>query len=156
MRKVRRMRLFLLLHICVRITQQWYQEWPIITLKEKNGVKFIETKPINFELDEYDLTYDAKIELNKVVFNLNQNPTFKVEINYYTDSRGPDNYNMELTQKRADASKDYLISKGIDPARIQAKGYGETHLLNRCKNNVKCTDAEHAINKRTEFIIIPN
>jgi outer membrane protein OmpA-like peptidoglycan-associated protein len=129
---------------------------PIIKEKEKNGVKYIETKPINFELDEFELTNDAKIELNKVVFNLNQNPNFKVEINYYTDSRGPDKYNMELTQKRADASKNYLISKGIDPARIKATGYGETRLLNRCKNNVKCTDAEHAINRRTDFIIIPN
>ena len=129
---------------------------PIIKAKEKNGVKYIETKPIDFELDEYELTNDAKIELNKIIFNLNQNPNFKLEINYYTDSRGPDNYNMELTQKRADASKDYLISKGIDPARIKATGFGETHLLNRCKNNVKCTDAEHAINRRTEFIILPN
>ncbi|MDX1830345.1 MAG: carboxypeptidase regulatory-like domain-containing protein [Lutibacter sp.] len=129
---------------------------PIIKTKEKNGVKYIETKPIDFELDEYELTNDAKIELNKIIFNLNQNPNFKLEINYYTDSRGPDNYNMELTQKRADASKNYLISKGINPARIKATGFGETHLLNRCKNNVKCTDAEHAINRRTEFIILPN
>ncbi|MCF6181666.1 OmpA family protein [Lutibacter sp.] len=129
---------------------------PIIKVKEKNRVKYIETKSINFDLDEFELTKEAKIELNKVVFNLNQNPKFKVEINYYTDSRGPDEYNLELTQKRADASKDYLISKGVNPSRIKATGYGETHLLNRCKNNVKCTDAEHAINRRTDFIIIPN
>lgn len=129
---------------------------PIIKAKEKNGVKYIETKLIDFELDEFELTNEAKIELNKIVFNLNQNPNFKLEINYYTDSRGPDKYNMELTQKRADASKNYLISKGIDPTRIKATGFGETHLLNGCKNNVKCTDAEHAINRRTEFIILPN
>jgi len=63
---------------------------------------------------------------------------------------------MELTQKRADATKDYLILKGINPDRIKAVGYGETKLLNGCKNNVKCTDAEHAINRRAEFIILPN
>ena len=126
---------------------------PIIPFIEKNGIKYIETKPIIFELDQYEITNEVKLELNKVVFNMNQNPLIKVEINYYTDSKGPDAYNLQLTLNRANATKDYLISKGINGNRIKAKGYGETKLLNKCKNNVKCSEAEHALNRRTEFIV---
>ncbi|NLP57329.1 OmpA family protein, partial [Lutibacter sp. B1] len=129
---------------------------PIIKLKEKNGIKYIETNPILFELDEYKIIDGAKTELNKVIFNMHQNPAIKIEVNYHTDSRGPDDYNLELTINRANATKDYLVSKGIDPDRIIANGYGETRLLNNCKNNVKCSDAEHEINRRTEFIVIKN
>ncbi|MBK5209184.1 MAG: OmpA family protein [Flavobacteriaceae bacterium] len=127
---------------------------PIIPFEEKKGIKYIETKPIVFELDEYEIIDEAKIELNKLIYNMNQNPTIKIEINYHTDSRGPDDYNLELTINRANATKDYLISKGISADRIKSNGYGETKLLNKCKNNVKCSDAEHAINRRTEFIVI--
>lgn len=127
---------------------------PIIPFEEKKGIKYIETKPIVFELDEYEIINEAKVELNKLIYNMNQNPTIKIEINYHTDSRGPDDYNLELTINRANATKDYLISKGISADRIKSNGYGETKLLNKCKNNVKCSDAEHAINRRTEFIVI--
>ncbi|WP_457618775.1 OmpA family protein [Lutibacter sp.] len=127
---------------------------PIIPFKEKNGIKYIETKPIVFGLDEFKINSKIKLELNKVIYNMNQNPFIKIEINYYTDSRGPDDYNLQLSIKRANATKDYLISKGINSNRIKATGFGETKLLNKCKNNVKCSDAEHAINRRTEFIVI--
>jgi outer membrane protein OmpA-like peptidoglycan-associated protein/ubiquitin-protein ligase len=127
---------------------------PIIQFKEKKGIKYIETKPIVFELDEYEIINEAKVELNKIIYNMNQHPTIKIEINYHTDSRGPDDYNLKLTKNRANATKDYLISKGISPDRIKANGYGETKLLNKCKNNVECSDAEHNINRRTEFIVI--
>lgn len=126
---------------------------PIIPFKEKNGIKYIETKPIIFGLDEFKINNEIKLELNKVIYNMNQNPSIKIEINYYTDSRGPDDYNLQLSIKRANATKDYLISKGIDSNRIKATGFGETKLLNKCKNNVKCSGAEHAINRRTEFIV---
>jgi outer membrane protein OmpA-like peptidoglycan-associated protein len=129
---------------------------PIIQISEKNGIRFIETKPIDFELDEYEITDENKIELNKIVFNMNQNPSIKIEINYHTDSRGPDAYNLQLTINRANATKDYLISKGISADRIKANGFGETQLLNKCKNDVKCTDAEHLENRRTEFIVKTN
>ena len=126
---------------------------PIIQFKEKNGVKYIETKTYLFELDEYDITNEVKSELNKVVFNMNQNPTITIEVNYHTDSRGPDKYNLDLTLNRANSTKDYLVSKGIDPARIFTNGYGETRLLNKCANNVKCTNTAHLINRRVEFIV---
>lgn len=127
---------------------------PILQFEENKGIKYIETEPIVFELDKYEIINETKVELNKIIYNMNQNPTIKIEINYHTDSRGPDDYNLELTINRANATKDYMMSKGISADRIKANGYGETKLLNKCKNNVKCSDAEHAINRRTEFIVI--
>lgn len=74
---------------------------PIIPFKEKNGIKYIETKPITFELDQYEIINDAKVELNKIIYNMNQNLAIKIEINYHTDSRSTDDYNLELTTNRA-------------------------------------------------------
>jgi outer membrane protein OmpA-like peptidoglycan-associated protein len=127
---------------------------PIIQFKDKYGIKYIETEPIIFELNEYEISKDIEKELNKVVFNMNQNLDINLEVNCHTDSRGPDKYNLQLTIDRANAAKDYLVSKGIDQNRIKTNGFGETKLLNTCKNNVKCTDAQHVLNKRIEFIVI--
>ncbi|MBP9602060.1 MAG: carboxypeptidase regulatory-like domain-containing protein, partial [Lutibacter sp.] len=129
---------------------------PLIPFTEKKGIKYIETKPLNFILDEFEINNDVKLELNKVVYNMNQNPNVKIEINYHTDSRGPDTYNLQLTKNRANSTKDYLISKGINSNRIEANGYGETKLLNNCSNNVKCSEEEHSVNRRTEFKVISN
>ncbi|SDX40122.1 Carboxypeptidase regulatory-like domain-containing protein [Lutibacter oricola] len=126
---------------------------PIVKISEKNGIQYIETNPILFELDEYEITNEVKAELNKIIFNMNQNPAIKIEVNYHTDSRGPDKYNLELTKNRANATKDYLISKGIESNRIISNGFGETKLLNNCSNNVKCTELQHSKNRRTEFIV---
>ena len=127
---------------------------PIIEFIEIKGIKYIETKEILFDLDEFKILNEEKIELNKVVYNMNQNPAIIIEVNYHTDSRGPDEYNMQLTINRAYTTKNYLVSKGIDPSRIIANGYGESRLLNKCTNNVKCTNEEHSINRRTEFKVI--
>ena len=79
----------------------------------------------------------------------------RIKIEAHTDSRGKDKYNLELSDKRAKSTRDYLISVGIDPERIlSAIGYGETRLLNKCSNGVKCTDEEHAVNRRSDFIIV--
>ncbi|RZK16223.1 MAG: OmpA family protein, partial [Pedobacter sp.] len=72
----------------------------------------------------------------------------------HTDSRGKDAYNLTLSQKRAESAVQYIISRGVNKNRITAKGYGETQLLNKCANNVSCSDAEHQLNRRTEFKIV--
>jgi hypothetical protein len=71
----------------------------------------------------------------------------------HTDSRDNAKSNITLSQKRAQSVVDYLIEQKIDPARLAAKGYGETKLLNRCKDGVKCSEEEHQVNRRTEFRI---
>ena len=85
---------------------------------------------------------------------MNKYPKMIIEFGAHTDARGPDALNLSLSQSRAEVTVDYLISKGINPNRITGKGFGETQLVNKCANNVKCTDLEHQMNKRTEFVVI--
>ncbi len=109
---------------------------------------------IYYTLGKWDLLPESYPELDKVVEFMQKNPDFEVEIGSHTDSRGSDALNLDLSNKRAQAVVDYLVNKGIEQDRVTAKGYGETELLNRCKNGVKCSEAEHAVNRRTEFIIL--
>jgi outer membrane protein OmpA-like peptidoglycan-associated protein len=85
---------------------------------------------------------------------MEDNPTLKIEISAHTDSRLEDRYNLWLSQKRADSVLEYLVQKGISKERIVAKGYGETRLINRCANGVICSEEEHLVNRRTEFVIL--
>jgi len=121
-----------------------------ITIRKQ---KMIKTNPIYFDLDKYDIRLDAAIELQKVIDILNKYPKIKLEIKSHTDSRAPDNYNLILSDKRASSTMNYIISKGINPDRLTKKGYGESQLVNKCSNGVKCTQAEHELNRRTEFVI---
>lgn len=118
--------------------------------------KMINTKPIYFDLNKANINNEASKELNRVVNILIKYPNIKLEIKSHTDSRAPDNYNMKLSNERAKSTINYIISKGIDPSRVFGKGYGETEIINKCKNGVKCTQAEHAVNRRTEFIVHDN
>ena len=92
-------------------------------------------------------------QLDNLVHFLKANPKINIEIRNYTDSRGTAQHNLKLSNKRANAIKRYLISHGISYKRITAKGYGESNLLNRCKDSIPCTEEEHAQNRRTELII---
>lgn len=116
--------------------------------------KIIDIKPIYFDLGKSDIRPDAAVELDKIVQVMNDNPNMIIELRSHTDSRGDDASNLRLSDKRAKASAQYIISKGIDPSRINGKGYGETMLLNKCGNGIKCTEEEHQQNRRTEFIIV--
>lgn len=106
---------------------------------------------IYYDFDKWDIRQDAKVELDKLVTIMKDNPTISIELSSHTDARGQDAYNMTLSQRRAESAVNYIVSQGVDKARIAAKGYGESQLLNNCKNNVKCTEEEHQINRRTEF-----
>ena len=77
-----------------------------------------------------------------------------IELSSHTDSRGTKGYNEKLSQRRADSAKRWLLEKGITEERIQAVGYGEEKVLNRCVNGVKCSEEEHQLNRRTEFKIL--
>ena len=74
-----------------------------------------------------------------------------VELSSHTDSRASAEYNETLSQKRAQAAVDYIIARGIASNRITAQGYGESQLVNNCSDDVKCSEAEHQKNRRTEF-----
>jgi len=114
----------------------------------------ININPIYFDFDKHNIRPDAALELDKVVMVMKENPTLIVESGSHTDTRGEDNYNLELSARRASATVEYIIGKGIDPKRITGQGYGETKLTNKCKNEVPCSEDDHQLNRRTEFVII--
>ena len=109
---------------------------------------------IIFNLGKWDILPAARPDLDYVVKLMQDNPTIKVEMSSHTDSRGSDQYNQELSQKRAQSSVDYLMSKGVSRARLIARGAGESELLNRCADGVTCEENEHTINRRTEFKVV--
>ena len=133
----------------VKINMKEFQDF--ITVR---NVMMIQTDPIHFDLNDATIRRDAAIELDKVIEMMKNHPEIKVEIGSHTDSRAPDAYNMRLSDDRAKSTMAYIISQGINASRISGKGYGETQLLNKCSNGVKCSESEHQKNRRTEFIVI--
>lgn len=129
---------------------------PFASLVEKDGdVEKIKVNPIYFDYDKSDITTRAEIELNKVLFAMQEFPEIKIKIESHTDSRGSDEYNLELSDDRAKSTRRYLLSKGIDADRIEsANGYGEYRLKNECANGMKCSDQKHLENRRSDFIIV--
>lgn len=126
---------------------------PALIVNE-NGILKIKIGIIFFDLNKSEVRYDAAIELNKIVLLMHQYNSIIIKIESHTDSRANDQYNLELSDRRAKATRDYLISQGVAPERIEsAIGYGETQLINNCSNGVPCTDAQHQMNRRSEFII---
>lgn len=118
---------------------------------EKNMT--LEVKDLYYDFDMASIRPDAAIVLDHLVTFLNDYPTISVELGSHTDARGSDSYNKLLSQKRANAAVAYIVGKGIASKRITAKGYGETQLINHCKNEVECTEEEHQLNRRTEVKI---
>ena len=115
--------------------------------------KIIEIEKIYFDLDKANIRPDAAIELSKIVSVLKRYPDVSIEIGSHTDSRASKAYNQKLSQNRALAARNWMIDKGINAERITAKGYGESQLVNGCKDNIECTEEEHQQNRRSEFII---
>ena len=116
--------------------------------------KIIEFHNIYFDYGSAAIKDSSKIVLDRIVKIMQENPTLEIELSGHTDSKSSAEFNMELSQKRADSAKAYIVAKGINESRIVAKGYGETHLLNKCKDGVFCTEKEHAINRRIEIKIL--
>jgi len=116
--------------------------------------KTFKLENIHYNFDKDQIRLDASLILNDLVKIMHENPTLKIELASHTDSRGTDKYNLDLSQRRAQSAVDYLVIRGISRSRMEAKGYGETRLLNRCENDVPCSEAEHQKNRRTEFTII--
>jgi len=116
--------------------------------------KKMEIKNLYYDLNKWNLKKAAKKELNKVIVLMNDNPNLELELGSHTDSRASNEFNMELSKKRAKSAVDYLISRGIPKERIISAGYGETQIINGCVDGVVCTEEEHAKNRRTELKIL--
>ncbi len=116
--------------------------------------KVLKLEPIYFDFDKSEIRADAAIELAKVVAVLKEYPLMNIDVRSHSDSRGKDSYNLKLSDDRAKSTAKWIINQGIDSSRIDARGYGETQLINDCSNGVRCTDEEHQVNRRSEFIVL--
>jgi len=110
-------------------------------------------KMIYFDLDKSNIRKEAAMDLEKILDVLNQNPTMKLDIRSHTDSRQTFKYNEALSERRVKSTMGWLIKNGIDSSRLTGRGYGETQLVNKCSDGVKCNEEEHQLNRRSEFII---
>jgi len=109
---------------------------------------------IYYNYNDAKILKAARPDLDYLYELMQQYPDMVIELSSHTDARGNDEFNQKLSQRRADSAKKYLVDKGVPDERIKAVGYGETQLLNKCGNDVKCTEEEHQLNRRTEFKII--
>lgn len=109
---------------------------------------------IYYDLDDDKILPDAEQDLEVLYDLLLKYPTMVIELSSHTDSQGKTRYNEQLSERRAQSARNWLLDKGIEPDRIKPVGYGESQILNRCVNGVKCRDREHRLNRRTEFKII--
>jgi outer membrane protein OmpA-like peptidoglycan-associated protein len=123
-----------------------------ITMFEKGDVIRIDN--IYYDVNKTDIRTDAANELDKLVEMMNKYPKMKIELGSHTDSRSSAKYNKTLSTKRAQAAVSYIVKKGIESKRIVAVGYGESKLVNKCKDQVPCVEEEHQQNRRTEIKIL--
>ena len=116
--------------------------------------KLLQLSTIYFNFNKYDIRKDSEIEVEKVIAAMEKYPSLRIKVNSHTDSRGKDSYNLWLSQKRAESTVNYMVKKGIAKERLDGEGFGETKLINKCANGVKCSDKDHELNRRSEFIIL--
>ncbi|MFI1773628.1 OmpA family protein [Thalassobellus citreus] len=128
----------------------------ILNPNKKEIIPITELYPIYFDFNKFDIRKDSTTELDRIVnLMMNTYPDMVIEIKSYTDSRGPAFYNEKLSVERAEATYKYLINKGVSSDRITAyNGYGEQNLVNGCNGTIKCTEEQHQLNRRTQFIVI--
>ncbi len=108
----------------------------------------IDLPMVNFAFDSAKLTADSYSTLDDAVATLNRHKNVMIEVAGHTDSKGDESYNLGLSDRRAAAVRDYLISKGIEADRMTSAGYGESRPI-----ATNATDAGRAQNRRTELVI---
>jgi outer membrane protein OmpA-like peptidoglycan-associated protein len=111
-------------------------------------------KNIYYDLNKFFIRADAARELDHVLAILKEYPQMSIELRSHTDARSNDAYNLRLSENRARAAMDYLVSRGVKADRLVAHGYGETEIINGCVDGVNCSENEHQQNRRTEFKIL--
>ena len=122
---------------------------PIQEIVKENEVVLNE---INFEFNRSNITQEGAFELDKLVQVLTLNPKMVIMVKSHTDNRGSDVYNLNLSDRRAKSTVQYILSKNVDAARISGKGFGESEPKVACGET--CTDEQHAQNRRSEFLIV--
>jgi len=125
-------------------------------LVERQGERvIIKAEPkIHFDYDLWYIRLKSKETLDKIVDILKKHPGMQLEIGTHTDIRGNNEYNEELSQKRSNSVVEYLVDSGIDKERLTPKGYGETQTIVKCETEESCSEEQHEINRRCEFVIV--
>ncbi len=130
-----------------------------IIAQEKDVVKdnkdrlIIKTDPIYFDYNMWYIRKESKVVLGRVVALMNKYPDMVIEIGSHTDSRGNAKFNENLSQKRANSTREFIIESGINAKRVVAKGYGESVPIVKCKTDDACSEEDHELNRRSEFVI---
>ena len=125
--------------------------WLDVMNNKLTSIPLIEN--LQFDFGQSTLLPSAMQTLDKVAMVLASNTSIKLELQAHTDSKGSEADNLTLSEARAKAALNYLISKGISANRLSSKGFGEKQLLNSCKDGANCTEEQHAQNRRIEFKI---
>ncbi|MDN3689702.1 OmpA family protein [Cyclobacterium jeungdonense] len=109
---------------------------------------------VYYNLDESVIRSDAESALDRVAELLKSYSFLNIVVRSHTDERASNEYNELLSEKRADAVRDYLGKYGIDSSRIEAEWFGETELTEDCGEGVPCTEDRHQLNRRTELLLL--
>lgn len=140
------------LRYTIELFMECYDDAEEIITKRQDGKVQIVLENIYFDLNKSNIKPDAERILNVLVDLLKKYPEMEIEIGGHTDSRASDYYNILLSNRRAASTLEYLVANGIKRKRLRSKGFGETVPLIRCGN--ACTEQEHSVNRRCEFIIL--
>jgi outer membrane protein OmpA-like peptidoglycan-associated protein len=126
----------------------------VFDVKKGNDIAKIVNAQVYFDLDKSTIRPDAAKELEKIVMVMKEYPNLNIHVRSHTDSRARDGYNLALSERRAKATVNHLIQRGIHLSRLSGKGYGEKELINQCSNGIRCSEVQHQLNRRSEFIIV--
>jgi peptidoglycan-associated lipoprotein len=122
--------------------------------KDEEGVVKVELDKIYFDFDKSKIREDASKTLEVLVDLMKKYPSMTIEVSAHTDVRGKDQYNLDLSKKRAASTLEYLVSRGIERSRLTSEGYGETQPLNHCDKPGICSKADYEVNRRCEFKVL--
>jgi peptidoglycan-associated lipoprotein len=140
------------LRYTIELFMECYDDAEEIITKRQDGKVQIVLENIYFDLNKWDIKPDAARILNVLVDLLKKYPDMQIELGAHTDSRAIDTYNLMLSNRRAASALEYLVKNGVERKRLRSKGYGERVPLIKC--GTECTEQQHSINRRCEFIIL--
>jgi outer membrane protein OmpA-like peptidoglycan-associated protein len=124
------------------------------TFGGSSNVKLVDVVTIYYDLDKYNIRPDASKDLERVLRVLYEYPNMVISMSSHTDSRDTFEYNVQLAKNRANSAMNYLISRGIDPKRLEISSFGEIKLVTDCPDGVDCSEPDHQLNRRTEIAIL--
>jgi len=127
---------------------------PVVEREEVSEGTVLELRNIYYEYNSHEIVQEAAKELDELAMVMKLDTTMVIELRAHTDSRGSADYNLQLSGKRAESAKDYLMNLGIQSDRVLTSGKGQTELRNHCEPGVPCSEEEHAFNRRTEVFVI--